>query len=164
MTSGRLVGDRLTELWGPVALVRRGGVLGAVGIAAALLIGAARRPRSSASPASASASPGSCRRCSAPPAHMPGIASGVALGAVSTMGYVGFLGGPPIIGGLAELTSLPTALWLLVALGAAIATLAGHVQPAAEERARTPRRQRAARRRWPRREVRRRPVATSTAC
>jgi MFS family permease len=139
MTTGRLVGDRLTELWGPVALVRRGGVLGAVGISAALLI---------AQPAAAiigfaclglglAAIVPSVFRASA---HMPGIASGVALGAVSTMGYVGFLGGPPIIGGLAQLTSLPTALWLLVALGAAIAALAGHVRPAdapAAERPRT---------------------------
>ena len=60
------------------------------------------------------------------------------------MGYVGFLGGPPIIGGLAELTSLPTALWLLVALGAAIAALAGHMRgrpsEAAARRRRQPRR------------------------
>jgi hypothetical protein len=48
------------------------------------------------------------------------------------MGYVGFLGGPPIIGGLAELSSLPTALWLLVALAIAIAALAPHARPADE--------------------------------
>jgi MFS family permease len=132
MTTGRLVGDRLTELWGPVVLVRRGGVLGAIGIAAALLI---------AQPTAAVVGfaclglglAGIVPTVFRASAHMPGIASGVALGAVSTMGYVGFLGGPPIIGGLAELTSLPTALWLLVALGVAIAALAGHVRPAAEK-------------------------------
>ncbi len=58
------------------------------------------------------------------------------------MGYVGFLAGPPIIGGLAELTSLPTALWLLVALGLAIAALAPHARPADEAAA--PERRRAA--------------------
>jgi MFS family permease len=73
-------------------------------------------------------------------AHQPGISPGVALGAVSTMGYVGFLGGPPIIGGLAELTSLPTALWLLVALALAIAALAPHARPADEPAVREPRR------------------------
>jgi MFS family permease len=138
MTTGRLVGDRLTELWGPVALVRRGGILGAVGISAALLI---------AQPAAAIVGfaclglglAGIVPTVFRASAHMPGITSGVALGAVSTMGYVGFLGGPPIIGGLAELTSLPTSLWLLVALGAAIAALAGHVRQADEPAAERPR-------------------------
>jgi MFS family permease len=131
MTAGRLVGDRLTEIWGPVALVRRGGLLGAVGISVALLI---------AAPAAAIGGfaclglglAGIVPTVFRASAHMPGIASGVALGAVSTMGYVGFLGGPPIIGGLAELTSLPSALWLLVGLGLAIAALAAHVGPAEE--------------------------------
>jgi MFS family permease len=132
MTTGRLVGDRLTELWGPVALVRRGGVLGAVGIAAALLI--AQPPAAVVGFACLGLGlAGIVPTVFRASAHMPGITSGVALGAVSTMGYVGFLGGPPIIGGLAQLTSLPTALWLLVALGVAIAALAVHVRPAAEE-------------------------------
>jgi MFS family permease len=131
MTTGRLVGDRLTEMWGPVALVRRGGVLGAVGISAALLI--AQPPAAIVGFTClgfglAAIVPAVFRAA----AHQPGISSGIALGAVSTMGYVGFLGGPPIIGGLAELTSLPTALWLLVALGGAIAILAGHVRPVDE--------------------------------
>ena len=39
MTIGRLVGDRLTSAWGAEALVRRGGLLSAAGIAGALLIG-----------------------------------------------------------------------------------------------------------------------------
>jgi hypothetical protein len=52
------------------------------------------------------------------------MAAGVGLAAVSSTGYLGFLIGPPTIGGLAELTGLPTALGVLVALAAAVALLA----------------------------------------
>ena len=46
---------------------------------------------------------------------VPGIASGVALSAVTSVGYLGFVAGPPAIGGIAELVGLPTALGVLVA-------------------------------------------------
>ena len=59
------------------------------------------------------------------------------IGAVSTGGYLGFLGGPPAIGGLAELTSLPLALWVIPLLAAGAALL---VRP-------SPRNQRGQRRR-----------------
>jgi MFS family permease len=42
---------------------------------------------------------------------------GAALGAVSTLGYVGFLIGPPVIGVLSAATSLPIALGCLAVLG-----------------------------------------------
>ncbi|GAC1444008.1 MAG: MFS transporter [Mycobacteriales bacterium] len=45
---------------------------------------------------------------------------GTALGAVSTLGYVGFLIGPPVIGLLSAATSLPVALGLLGLLGVGI--------------------------------------------
>jgi MFS family permease len=139
MTIGRLAGDRLTEAWGPVALVRRGGLLGAVGIASMLLLAepwAAIVGFICLGFGLAGIVPAVFRAA----AHQPGISPGVALGAVSTMGYVGFLGGPPIIGGLAELTSLPTSLWLLVALALAIAALAPHARPADQAAVREPRR------------------------
>jgi hypothetical protein len=44
---------------------------------------------------------------------------------VSTLGYLGFLAGPPLVGALAELTSLPVALGAVAACAAATATLAG---------------------------------------
>ena len=46
-----------------------------------------------------------------------------AIGAVSTGGYAGFLVGPPLIGGIAELASLPVALWLIPLLAASVALL-----------------------------------------
>ena len=46
---------------------------------------------------------------------------GVALAAVSTLGYLGFLFGPPFIGFIAQLSSLRVSLGLIAILGAAIA-------------------------------------------
>jgi cyanate permease len=48
----------------------------------------------------------------------------VAIAAVTTIGYLGSFTGPPIIGALAEATSLSTALLALVALSALLAALA----------------------------------------
>jgi hypothetical protein len=56
--------------------------------------------------------------------HVPGMAAGVGLAAVSSTGYLGFLVGPPTIGGLAELIGLPAALGVLVLLAVAVALLA----------------------------------------
>lgn len=44
----------------------------------------------------------------------------VAVSATSTVGYVGFLAGPPVIGYLAEATTLPAALLLLIVCSVAI--------------------------------------------
>jgi len=46
------------------------------------------------------------------------------LAAFSTTGYLGFLVGPPTIGGLAELMGLPAALGVIVVLAMAVALLA----------------------------------------
>ena len=56
--------------------------------------------------------------------HVPGMPAGVGLAAVSSTGYLGFLVGPPTIGGLAELIGLPAALGVLVVLAMAVALLA----------------------------------------
>jgi hypothetical protein len=48
---------------------------------------------------------------------------------VTSCGYLGALAGPAIIGGLAELTSLPAALGAVVVLTGMIVVLAGAVRP-----------------------------------
>jgi hypothetical protein len=53
-----------------------------------------------------------------------GTPAPVAIAAVTTVGYLGSFTGPPLIGVLAGATSLPTALWLLVGVGLAVAALA----------------------------------------
>ena len=53
----------------------------------------------------------------------PGMAAGAAIAGVCTIGYLGFLIGPPAIGGLAELVGLPTALGAVVLLFVLIVAL-----------------------------------------
>jgi fucose permease len=121
MVLGRLFGDALTERFGSAALVRGGSVVSAVGLAAALVAG---------SPGAALvgfACLGAGLSIVVPQVFRAAAAtgdSGPALATVSTIGYTGFLAGPPLIGALAELTSLPTALALLPLLAAAMALLA----------------------------------------
>jgi MFS family permease len=124
MTLGRLLGDRLAAALGPVRLLRACGTVGAAGLGGALLV---------AHPAAALvgfAMLGAGLSVVVPlvfraAAQAPGLPPGPALAAVSTMGYTGFLAGPPVIGALAEVTSLPTALGLVAVLTGATVVLAG---------------------------------------
>jgi len=52
---------------------------------------------------------------------------GAAIAAVSTMGYVAFLGGPPLLGFLADATSLPTALATVCLAAGTVVVLGGRV-------------------------------------
>lgn len=53
---------------------------------------------------------------------------GVALAAVSTLGYLGFLFGPPFIGFVAQLSSLRVSLGLIAILGATIAIYSSKIE------------------------------------
>lgn len=127
MTIGRLVGDKLTTAWGPEALVRRGGLLGAAAVGGALLIGhpiAAIVGFALLGIGLATMVPVVFRAA----AEVDGVTPGVGIAAASTMGYFGFLVAPPIIGGVAELSTLPVALGLLVLLSLLMAALAPRVR------------------------------------
>lgn len=54
-------------------------------------------------------------------ADAPGVSSGAGIAAVAQMGYAAFLGGPPLVGNLAEATSLRFGLALVGVLAALIA-------------------------------------------
>lgn len=56
------------------------------------------------------------------------LSPGVALAAVSTLGYLGFLFGPPFIGFIAQLSSLRVSLGLIAILGATIALFASKIE------------------------------------
>jgi MFS family permease len=103
MGVGRLLGDRLTERLGAERLARVGATLAATGMGVALLAG---------TPAVAIAGYGlagvgisTLFPLALRAAAQRGESAGPALAAVSAMGYVGFLAGPPAIGGLAELVA-----------------------------------------------------------
>jgi hypothetical protein len=121
--AGRVVGDRLVTRFGPVPVVRRGALLGATGLAAALVV--------------------------AEPLLAPvllflvgfGLASAVplAFGAagrlrgshgitlVTTAGYGSYMFGPAVIGWLAHATNLRIALAVPVVLISAVAVLSPQV-------------------------------------
>jgi hypothetical protein len=61
---------------------------------------------------------------------VPNQASGSAIAAVATMGYMGFLSGPPLIGFVAEATSLPLALTLIVLACILVGMAAAAASPA----------------------------------
>ena len=129
MTLGRLLGDRLTSAWGAEALVRRGGLLSAAGVGGALLIGdpiAATVGFSLVGFGIAAMVPVVFRAAS----EVDGVTPGVGIAAASSLGYFGFLVAPPIIGAVAELTTLPLALGLLVLLSLIMTALAPRVRTA----------------------------------
>jgi MFS family permease len=128
MTIGRLAGDGLVQRLGPPRVVRAGGLIAAVGFGLALLTGApaaAIAGFAALGIGMASVVPIVFRAAGA----APGISPGVALAAVSSTGYLGFVVGPPTIGSLAGPLGLPGALGLLVVLGAAVAALADAPAP-----------------------------------
>jgi len=110
MGTGRLLTDRLWTRWGAVALLRRCGALAAVGFAAGL---------------AADTAPAAIPTLFRAGADQPGVSTGPALAAVTSLGYLGFLGGPPLIGGVAALTSLRLAVVIMVFAGLLVTLLAG---------------------------------------
>jgi MFS family permease len=127
MATVRLAGDRLTEQWGPAALTRRGGLVAAAGLTGALLIGvpwAALVGFACMGAGLAAVVPLVFRAAGS----VPGFPAGAGIAAVTSVGYAGFLVGPPVIGGLAELAGLPWALGLVVALLGVLVLLAGRTQ------------------------------------
>ena len=106
MAAGRFSGDRLVLRLGGDLVVRAGGALAARGLGLTLLIG---HPLVAVA---GFALVGAGLSCVFPvvlsaAARTPGLPPSASIAAVCTVGYVGFLIGPPAIGGLAELLGLP---------------------------------------------------------
>ncbi len=53
--------------------------------------------------------------------RVPGISRAAAIASVSSIGYMGFMIGPPLIGGLAQALSLTAAMWVVVLASALLA-------------------------------------------
>ncbi|MGW4642973.1 MFS transporter [Sphaerisporangium sp. NPDC004334] len=128
MTAGRLTGDRLAARFGPVALVRCCGTLAGVGLASALLIG---DPLAGVIGFGCFGAGLSCivpQVFSAAGNRDPARA-GQALARVASLGYLGFLTGPVLIGAAAELLDLPRALAIPALLALFVALAAPAVRP-----------------------------------
>lgn len=124
MATGRFVGDWLATRWGIRRILQVSGSLTAAGLLIAilfptllpavigfLLVGAGV---SSVVPLVYSAA-----------GRSKVLSPGVALAAVSTIGYLGFLFGPPFIGFIAQAFSLRVSLGLIAILGSIIVFMAG---------------------------------------
>lgn len=128
MTGCRLVVDRLIAAIGPATTLRAGGTVAAIGVAGALVIGhpvAAIAGFGLLGVGLAATIPATFRAAGS----LAGVAPGPALAAVTSLGYLGFLVGPPVIGAIAELVGLPIALAVVAIAPAVTIVLAPTVDP-----------------------------------
>jgi MFS family permease len=126
MGIGRLFGDSLNLALGPVRLARGGAGLAGVGVVIALLADGpalALLGFACAGIGLAGLFPLALRAAAA-----KGETAAPSVAAVSAAGYLGFLAGPPTIGGIAELAGLRAGLLLLVVLCVVAALLGGAVR------------------------------------
>ncbi|MFF0793431.1 MFS transporter [Streptomyces spiralis] len=119
MAIGRLTGDRLTTRFGAPAVVRVGAVLAAAGLATGVLADIVPAALAGWAVFGLGLSGTVPSLITAAGSHGPR-----AVATVSVTGYLGLLAGPALIGALASITTLPTALLLPALLAAALATLA----------------------------------------
>lgn len=128
MTIGRALGDALASAIKPVRVVRAGGLAAALGFLAAVLtnqplvvlagfalvgIGLAN-----IIPLTFSAA-----------GNKQGITPGAGIAGVASIGYAGFLAGPPLIGLIAEASSLRVSLFLIMLLAGSLIFAAGAISP-----------------------------------
>jgi fucose permease len=123
MTLGRVVGDWINHRIGAVALLRWGALLTGIPLAAMLLIGAPAAALAGLFLVGLGVANGVPLMFSAA-GRQPDTPPGPGIAAVSSMGSLGFLAGPPVIGFLADATSLPWALATLILGAVAVFALA----------------------------------------
>jgi predicted MFS family arabinose efflux permease len=134
MTVGRLFGDGINHRVGPVRLLRWGALLTGIPLAAMLLIGRPAAALAGLFAVGLGVSNGVPLMFSAA-GRRRGTPPGPAIAAVSSMGSLGFLAGPPLIGFTADAISLPWALALLTLGAAAVFALARRAAGEPAERA-----------------------------
>src|SRR6202045_3251018 len=115
MAGGRLTGDYLTGKLGRGHLVCYGALLAAAGLVFVLLFGNAGWALVGFTCAGAGLAT-IIPNTFAAAGNIEGSAPGPSLAVVTTAGYVGFLAGPPLIGFVAQLSTIRAALWILVVL------------------------------------------------
>ncbi|MFG1990779.1 MFS transporter [Actinoplanes sp. NPDC048988] len=122
MTLGRLTGDRVVDRFGQRTVVRAGGALAALGMGAALLLPSV--PTALAGFALAGLGVATLVPATMQTAdEIPGLASGTGLTIVSWLLRGGFLLSPPLVGLIADQTSLRVGLLSVVLAGALTFTL-----------------------------------------
>jgi len=115
MAAGRLAGDYLTGKLGRAHLVCYGALLAAAGLAFVVVFGNAASALVGFTCAGAGLAT-IIPNTFAAAGNIEGTAPGPSLAVVTTAGYAGFLAGPPLIGSVAQLSTIRAALWILVVL------------------------------------------------
>jgi MFS family permease len=125
---GRALGDRMVDRWGQCAVARAGGVIIALGMAAALAfpsLPATIAGFAAAGFGSATLVPGAMHAAD----ELPGLRPGAGLTALTWLMRVGFLASPIIVGAIADAVSLRVGLLSVVAAGLAAVVLAAALSP-----------------------------------
>ncbi|MCQ4161322.1 MFS transporter [Roseomonas sp. GC11] len=124
MAAARLAGDGLASRFGPVAMIRAGTLLAALGLGLAVALPSGEAALAGFALAGLGLGNAVPLLFSAA-GRLPGVAPGAAIAAVATLGYAGQLAGPALIGFLARWSSLPLALGGVALLMLAVAAGAG---------------------------------------
>jgi len=120
MALSRFTGDALRSRYRERALLRAGGATAAIAMAVVLVSGDARVAFAGFALAGAGLAPVAPILFNAA-TRLPGISRAAAIAAVTSIGYSGFMIGPPLIGSLATATSLTMALGVVVLASALLA-------------------------------------------
>ncbi|MEU0491454.1 MFS transporter [Nocardiopsis sp. NPDC006139] len=121
---GRMAGDALTDRFGQRAVARAGGAIAALGLGAALLFPSV--PGTIAGFAAAGFGVATLIPSAMHAAdELRGLKPGTGLALVSWLMRVGFLCSPPVVGAIADATTLRTGLMVVPAAGVAVVLLAG---------------------------------------
>lgn len=125
---GRMIGDRLVDRFGQRAVARSGGLIAAVGMGLALAVPTATGTILGFATAGfgvATLVPAAMHEAD----ELPGLRPGSGLTIVSWLMRLGFLLSPPIVGLVADSTSLRVGLLVVPLAGLMVMVLAGVLQP-----------------------------------
>lgn len=119
MLIGRFATDRVSSRFDPSRVVRAGAIVAVIGLVGGLL------PSTTTAAVIGYAVMGLGLACIFPLVYsaagsIPGVPSGRGVAAAATMGYTGFLAGPPLLGFVARETSIQAALLIVAGLIAVI--------------------------------------------
>nr|WP_280505495.1 MFS transporter [Nocardia farcinica] len=137
MTGGRLVADRVSGAIGPVAVVRHGMLLAALGLT--FIVVSPWTPLTLTGWALCGLGlSGSIPQIFTAAGNLGSTTAATDMSRVFALGYLGLLAGPALIGGLTELVSLTTALVVPLVAVVVCALSAGVVTPRANRDVRAP--------------------------
>ncbi|XVQ13453.1 MFS transporter [Spirillospora sp. CA-255316] len=124
MAVGRLSGDRIVARFGPVPVLRAGALVAALGLGLGLAAGHPAAAVVGFTLFGLGVAPVAPVTFSAA-GNLPGVPAAHGISRVTAVGYLGLLGGPPVIGFVAQGVGLGWALAVPVVLVALIVPLAG---------------------------------------